>query len=88
LADALLKVRVQPGASRNEVAGRRDDGAVVVRVTAPPVDGRANKAACKLLAEKCGIPPSRVEVVRGGSGRDKVIRLAGITPGEVAMLFG
>jgi uncharacterized protein (TIGR00251 family) len=86
LADTLLKVRVQPGSSRNEVAGRRE-GLVVVKVTAPPVDGKANKAACKLLAEKCGIPPSRVEVVRGGSGREKVIRLGGLDPGEAAMIF-
>jgi uncharacterized protein len=86
LADTLLKVRVQPGAARNEIAGRRE-GAVVVRVTAPPVDGKANKAACKLLAEMCGIPPSRVEVVRGESGRDKVIRLGGVDPGDAAMIF-
>ena len=86
MADTLLTVRVQPGASRNEIAGRRD-GAVIVRVTAPPVDGRANKAACKLLAERCGIPPSRVEVVRGESQRDKVIRLCGLDPGDAAMIL-
>ncbi len=86
MADTLLKVRVQPGASRNEIAGKRT-GAVIVRVTAPPVDGRANKAACKLLAELCGIPASRVEVVRGQSGRDKVIRLRGVEPGDAAAFF-
>lgn len=86
MADTLLKVRVQPGSSRNEIAGRRD-GAVVVRVTAPPVDGKANKAACKLLAERCGIPPSRVEIVRGESHRDKVVRLGGVDPGDAAAIF-
>jgi uncharacterized protein (TIGR00251 family) len=86
LADTLLKVRVQPGASRNEIAGKRE-GAVIVRVTAPPVDGKANKATCKLLAERCGIPPSRVEVVRGETRRDKTIRLRGIAPGDAAALF-
>jgi uncharacterized protein len=86
LTATLLKVRVQPGASRNEIAGRRE-GAVVVRVTAPPVDGKANKAACKLLAEICGIAPSSVEIVRGESRRDKVIRLAGVDPGDAATLF-
>ena len=50
MADTLLKVRVQPGSSRNEVVGKRD-GAVIVRVTAAPTDGKANTAACKLLAE-------------------------------------
>jgi uncharacterized protein len=86
LGDTLLKVRVQPGASRNEIAGRRD-GAVVVRVTASPVDGKANKAACKLLAERCGIPPSRVEIVRGESRREKVVRLGGVTQGDAAAIF-
>jgi uncharacterized protein (TIGR00251 family) len=86
LADTLLKVRVQPGSSRNEIAGKRD-GAVIIRVTASPVDGNANKAACKLLAELCDIPPSSVEIVRGESRRDKVIRLVGLDPGDAAMLF-
>ena len=86
MADTLLKVRVQPGSSRNEIAGKRE-GAVIVRVTAPAVEGKANKAACKLLAELCGIPPSHVEIVRGESRRDKVIRLGGLDPGDAAMIF-
>jgi uncharacterized protein (TIGR00251 family) len=86
VADTLLKVRVQPGSSRNELAGKRD-GALIVRVTAAPADGKANAAACKLLAEWVGIPPSRVEVVRGAARRDKVIRLVGLDPGDAAALF-
>jgi uncharacterized protein (TIGR00251 family) len=86
VADTLLKVRVQPGSSRNEVVGKRD-GAVIVRVTAAPTDGKANTAACKVLAERVGIPPSRVEVVRGALRRDKVIRLIGLDPGDAAALF-
>jgi uncharacterized protein len=86
LADTLLKIRVQPGASRNEVAGQRD-GVVIVRVTAPPVEGKANQAACKLLAQMCDIPPSRVEIVRGQVRRDKVVRLVGLDPGDAATIF-
>jgi uncharacterized protein (TIGR00251 family) len=86
VADTLLKVRVQPGSSRNEVVGKRD-GCVIVRVTAPPVEGKANTAACKLLAERAGIPPSRVEVVRGALRRDKVVRMIGLDPGDAAALF-
>jgi uncharacterized protein len=82
----LLKVRVQSGASRNEIAGMRD-GVVIVRVTAAPVEGKANKAACKLLAETCGIAPSSVEIVRGESRRDKVVRLGGLDPGDAATIF-
>jgi len=84
--ETLLKVRVQPGASRNEIVGKRD-GVVIVRVTAPPADGKANKAACKLLAETCGIAPSSVEIVRGESRRDTVVRLGGLDPGDAATIF-
>lgn len=87
MADTLLRVRVQPGSKRDELAGRRE-GALVIRVTAPPVDGRANKAACKFLAALAGIPASRVEVIRGATRRDKVIRLNGLDPGDAAVLLG
>jgi uncharacterized protein (TIGR00251 family) len=86
LADTLIKVRVQPGSSRNEIAGKRD-GAVIVRVTAQPADGKANKAACRLLADLCGIPQSRVDIIRGESRRDKVVRLGGLDPGDAAAIF-
>ena len=49
-----LAIRVQPRAKRTEVAGERD-GAVVIRVSAPPVDGKANEAVCKLIAERLGV---------------------------------
>jgi hypothetical protein len=88
LADTLLKVRVQPGSSRNEIAGRRDDGAVVVRVTAPPVDGRANDALCRLIAEAAGVAPSRVSVVRGHTARDKVVRVEGADPAALRAALG
>ena len=60
---------------------------MIVRVTAAPEDGKANKAACKLLAERAGIAPSSVEVVRGATRREKVVRLAGLDPGDAATLF-
>jgi uncharacterized protein (TIGR00251 family) len=85
--DALLKVRVQTGAKRDELGGRRD-GALVVRVTAAPVDGKANHAVCRLLARLAGIPPSDVEVVRGISSRDKTVRLGGIAPADAAARLG
>ena len=86
MPDAVIRVRVQPGAKRDEVAGKRE-GALLVRVTAPPIEGRANKAVCKLLAKILGIPASRVEVVRGESSRDKTIRLAGVAPADAAALL-
>jgi uncharacterized protein len=60
------------------VVGERG-GAIVVRVAAPPVDGKANAALCALVAERAGVPPSRVRVVRGLTRRDKVVRVEGVT---------
>jgi uncharacterized protein len=73
-----VPVRLQPRASRNEIVGERE-GRLVVRVTAPPVDGKANAALCKLLARHYGVAPSKVSVVRGESSRDKLVRIAGST---------
>jgi uncharacterized protein len=76
---ARIAVRVQPRARRDELAGERN-GAHVVRVTAPPVEGRANEAVRKLLAKRLGIAPGRVSVVRGESGRDKLVEVEGMEP--------
>ena len=72
-----LRVRVQARARRGEIAGERE-GALLVRVASPPVDGRANREACKLLAKCLGIAPGRVGIARGASSRDKVIRVDGV----------
>jgi uncharacterized protein (TIGR00251 family) len=82
-------VRAQPRARRDEIAGERD-GAVLVRVTAPPVEGKANDAVRKLIAKRLGVAPTLVSVVRGGSSRDKVIEVAGMDDAELrrALLDG
>jgi uncharacterized protein (TIGR00251 family) len=74
---ARLEVRVQPRARRDEIAGERD-GRLLLRVTAPPVDGKANAAVRRLLARRLGVPPGRVAVVRGESARDKLIEIEGL----------
>jgi uncharacterized protein len=74
---ARIAIRVQPRAPRDEIAGERA-GALLVRVTAPPVEGKANDAVCRLLAKRLGVAPRRVAVVRGGSGRDKVVEVEGV----------
>jgi uncharacterized protein len=51
---------------------------VIVRVTAPPVDGKANEAVCRLIAEAVDVAPSRVRVVRGRSSRDKTLEVEGV----------
>ena len=72
-----LRVRLQPRARRDEVVGERE-GAVLVRVTAPPVDGKANDALCRLIAKKAGVAPSRVSVIRGHTARDKTLDVEGV----------
>jgi uncharacterized protein len=78
---AELRVRLQPGASRSEIAGERD-GAILVRVTAPPIEGRANEALRKLIAKRLGVARGRVTIVRGQRARDKVVRIDGVEEGE------
>ena len=75
----MITVRVTPRASRDEVVGWREDGVLLVRLTAPPVDGRANKALCRLIAARAGVAPSSVSVVRGERSRDKVVAVEGMS---------
>jgi uncharacterized protein len=72
-----IEVKVQPRSRRDEILGERD-GALLVRVTAPPVEGKANDALRKLLARRLGLAPSRVSVARGASSRDKLVEVEGI----------
>jgi uncharacterized protein len=72
-----IEVRLRPRGSRDELAGLRA-GVLQAKVTAAPVDGKANKALCKLIAKRAGVAPSRVAVVRGEKSRDKVVRVEGI----------
>jgi uncharacterized protein YggU (UPF0235/DUF167 family) len=80
-------VRLQPRARRTELAGERD-GALLARVSAPPVDGRANVALCRLIAGAAGVAPSKVSVVRGHGSRDKVVRVEGVEPTALRAALG
>ena len=70
---SALAVRVTPRASRNEIVELLDDGTIKVRIAAPPADDEANAALIDFLAEILGVPKSRLEIVAGASGRDKLI---------------
>ena len=76
-AGLTLRVRVQPRASRDALSGERE-GALVVRLTAPPVEGAANEALSRFLGKKLGVAPSAVRVVSGTTGRNKVVSVAGL----------
>jgi uncharacterized protein (TIGR00251 family) len=79
----LLRVRVQPRAPRSEIVGWRADGALSVRVAAPPVGGQANAAVAALLAGALDLRPSAVRVEHGARGRDKLVRVEGLTAEEI-----
>jgi uncharacterized protein (TIGR00251 family) len=77
MARARIDVRLRPRGRRDELLGFRD-GVLQARVTAAPVDGRANRALCRLIAKQVGVAPSRVTVVRGAKSRDKVVMVEGV----------
>jgi uncharacterized protein len=78
---AELLVRVQPRASRTELSGERD-GRVLIRVTAPPADGKANAAVRALLAKRLRVPRGSIRIAAGQTGRDKRITVDGLTTAE------
>jgi uncharacterized protein (TIGR00251 family) len=81
-------VRVQPRAPRSEIVGWRADGALSVRVAAPPVEGQANAAVTRLLAGALGVRPAAVTVEQGARGRDKLVKVAGLSPDEIRRRIG
>lgn len=74
----ILDLRVQPGAARTAVCGRYGD-AIKVKVSAPPLDGRANDAVLRLVADELGVRPSEVSLVSGASSRSKRVLVSNIT---------
>ena len=82
----ILDVRVVPRAKRTELAGTRD-GVIVIRVSAPPVEGAANDAVIAFLADRLGIPRRHIRIVSGETGRRKRLDVAGVTPEQVAALL-
>jgi uncharacterized protein YggU (UPF0235/DUF167 family) len=83
---ATLRVRVAPRSSRDALGGERD-GALVVRLTAAPVEGAANAALVRFLARHLGLPPSSLSVAQGSRGRDKVILVVGAEAEDVSACF-
>jgi uncharacterized protein (TIGR00251 family) len=79
---ADVRVRLTPRAAKDDVAAGRDGG-LAVRVTAPPVDGRANEALCRLLARRLGLGRTAVTLIRGQHARDKVVRVQGLDDAAV-----
>ena len=80
-------VRVVPHASRSEIAGEHD-GALRVRVAAPPVDGAVNEELLRTLARALKVPRNAVEIIRGQTSKVKYIRVRGFDRTKVQELLG
>ncbi|MDP0498771.1 MAG: DUF167 domain-containing protein [Verrucomicrobiota bacterium JB022] len=85
---ASLSLRVVPNASRSEVVGWMADGALKVKVQAPPEDGKANQQVCAVLAKALGLGKRDVSIVTGEKNRSKTVELTGITLDEVHERLG
>jgi len=81
----VFAVRVVPRASKTAVAGEHD-GALKVRVAAPPVEGAANRELTRFLAKRLGVPSGSVEVVGGHTSKTKVVKATGAKPEDLLRL--
>jgi uncharacterized protein (TIGR00251 family) len=80
-------VRAQPRASRTEIAGLHGES-LRIRIASPPVDGAANEALIRFLADRLGVPRRRVTLLRGEAGRDKTVAVEGVSASEAAARLG
>jgi uncharacterized protein (TIGR00251 family) len=78
---ARIRIRVTPRASRDGLDGWQD-GVLRIRVTAPPVEGKANASVARLLAKALGVPTSAIGIMSGAGARDKLVEVAGIEQDE------
>jgi uncharacterized protein len=81
-----ISVRVQPRASRTEIAGMHGD-ALKIRLAAPPVDGAANEALVTFLTEHFAVARRAVTIVSGAQSRSKVVEIAGLSAGDIRRLL-
>lgn len=82
-----LQLHIQPRASITEIVGVHGD-ALKVRLAAPPVDGAANDALIRFLAERLGVPRSAVQLIAGMSGRRKLIEARGVSIEDARLRLG
>jgi uncharacterized protein (TIGR00251 family) len=87
MSKSRISVRVRAAAHGDEVVGVVD-GVLLVRVAAPAHDGRANRALCRLLADRLAVAPSRVAIVRGQRSREKLVEVDEIDQATVDRALG
>ena len=72
---SALALRITPRSSRNQIVGVLNDGTIKVHIAAPPVDDAANKELISFLSDVLGVPKSKIDIVAGESGRDKLVSI-------------
>jgi uncharacterized protein (TIGR00251 family) len=77
MKDMILKVYLQPKSSRNEIVGAYRDG-IKIKVTAPPVEGKANEVLIRFLAKELNVSPSCIEILKGHHSREKTLKISGM----------
>jgi uncharacterized protein len=87
MSDCILKIRLTPRGSRNEVLGWESD-TLRVKITAPPVEGAANKACVEFIAERLGVKRAQVSIISGEKSRDKILRISGLNGENVRAIIG
>ncbi len=86
-SSSVLSIRVQPNSSREGLGEIRND-ALVIRLNAPAVEGKANDALIRFMSKKLDIPKSRITIVRGEKNRTKSVAVEGLSPEGIAERFG
>jgi hypothetical protein len=84
---AAISVRVNTRSPRTELAGIMEDGTIKVKLTSPPIDGKANEELVKFLAGVMHIPKTNVEIISGQASKNKLIVLFGIDSDRVNQLI-
>lgn len=83
----ILLLKVQPRSSKNQLVGSHD-GALKVKLTAPPVDGCANKCCCAFLAKLLRVPVWQIELISGATSRHKRVLVTGLSASDVLARLG
>lgn len=86
-ATITLKIHLLPRASRDEICGLHGD-AIKIKVTAPPVEGKANMALQRFIAKKLNLAASQIEIMAGQRSREKILRISGISRAAVEKALG
>ncbi len=77
-----LEVKVQPRSSRNQIVGEQN-GALKIKLTAPPVDGEANAALAEFLSTCLHVPRKNINLIKGDTSRHKIVEIAGLSPTQL-----